>query len=274
MVKTIRDKIAEASSFVETYVKRSPEVGIILGTGLGGLSEKIQIDASIAYRKIPHFPVSTVQSHDGRLVMGRLSGKAIMAMQGRFHLYEGYTAQEVSFPVRMMQSFGIKTLIVSNAAGGINPLFASGDMMLIADHINLTGENPLIGPNVDEWGSRFPDMSQVYDRDLMALAGDAALKTGIPIQKGIYAGLRGPSLETPSEVRFLKIIGADAVGFSTVCEVIAAVHAGMRVLGISIITNINLPDHPVPAFIDEIIAIAQKQAPVLESIVTEVLRAM
>ena len=206
--------------------------------------------------------------------MGSVSGKAVMAMQGRVHLYEGYTAQEVAFPVRMMQSFGIKTVIVSNAAGGINPLFVSGDIMLIADHINLTGENPLMGPNIDAWGPRFPDMSQVYDRDLMALAVDAALKRGIPIRKGIYAGLRGPSLETPSETHFLKIIGADAVGFSTVCEVIAAVHAGMRVLGLSIITNINLPDYPVPASIDKIIAVAQKQSPVLESIVTEVLREM
>jgi purine-nucleoside phosphorylase len=271
-VKTLREKIAEASSFVEAYVKRPPEVGIILGTGLGRLSEKIQIDASIDYSKIPHFPVSTVQSHDGRLLIGRLSGKAVMAMQGRFHLYEGYTAQEVACPVRVMQSFGIKTLIVSNAAGGINPLFMTGDIMLIADHMNLTGDNPLIGPNIDEWGPRFPDMSQVYNRHLMALAVDAALKNGIPIRKGIYVGLRGPSLETPSEARFLKIIGADAVGFSTVCEVIAAVHAGMQVLGMSIITNVNLPDHPIPALIDEIIAVAQKQAPVLESIVTEVLR--
>jgi len=270
-VKTFREKVDEASSFVETYTKRSPEVGIILGTGLGGLSDKIQIDASIDYGKIPHFPVSTVQSHHGRLLTGRLSGKAVMAMQGRCHLYEGYTAQEVSFPVRVMQSFGIKTLIVSNAAGGINPRFVTGDIMLIADHINLTGSNPLIGPNIDEWGPRFPDMSQVYDPHLMARTVDVSLSNGIPVQKGVYAGLRGPSLETPAETRFLKTIGADAVGFSTVTEVIAAVHAGMRVLGISIITNINLPDHPIPALVDEIIAVAQKQAPLLEVIVTEVL---
>lgn len=271
-MKTLREKITEAASFVETYIKRPPDIGIILGTGLGGLSQKIQIDASIDYSKIPHLPVSTVQSHQGRLLIGRLSGKTVMAMQGRFHLYEGYTAQEVSSPVRVMRSLGIKTLIVSNAAGGINPLFATGDIMLIADHINLTGVNPLIGPNIDEWGPRFPDMSQTYDSHLIALAVDVSLKKGIRVRKGVYAGLRGPSLETPAETRFLKSIGADAVGFSTVCEVIAALHAGMRVLGISVITNINLPDQPVPASVDEIIAVAQKQAPVLELIVTEVIR--
>lgn len=271
---TLRKAVAKASSFVETYIKTAPEVGIILGTGLGGLAEKIKIDASIDYGTIPHFPVSTVQSHQGRLLIGKLSGKEVMAMQGRFHLYEGYTAQEVSFPVRVMQSVGIKTLIVSNAAGGINPLFMTGDIMLIADHINLMGANPLIGPNIDEWGLRFPDMSQAYDPHLIKLAVEASLKIGIRVQKGVYVALRGPCLETPAETRFLKRIGADAVGFSTVPEVIAAVHAGMRVVGISIITNINVPAHPIPVSVDEVIAVAQRQAPLLESIVTEVLRNM
>jgi purine-nucleoside phosphorylase len=268
---TLKEKIAEAASFLRPHIKSAPDVGIILGTGLGELSEKMEIEASVDYNEIPHFPVSTVQSHHGRLLSGTLSGKAVVSMQGRFHLYEGYTAHEVSFPVRVMQSLGVQTLIVSNAAGGINPLFVTGDIMLIADHINLTGTNPLIGPNIDEWGPRFPDMSCVYDADLLALAVEASLKNQVRPQKGVYAGLRGPCLETPAETRFLKRIGADAVGLSTVSEVIAAVHGGMRVLGISVITNVNLPDHPVPALIDEVIAAAENKAPVLELIVTDVL---
>jgi purine-nucleoside phosphorylase len=195
-----------------------------------------------------------------------------MAMQGRFHLYEGYSPAEVTFPIRVMQALGVRRLIVTNAAGGLNPAFRPGDMMLITDHINLPGENPLTGPNVDLWGLRFPDMSQAYDRKLIALAEKAAKTAGIPIRKGVYVGLKGPSMETPAETRFLKSAGAEAVGFSTVHEVIAAVHGGMQVLGISIITNVNDPDRPVPAALEDIIAIARRATPSLEKLLEGIMR--
>ena len=195
-----------------------------------------------------------------------------MAMQGRFHLYEGYSPAEVTFPIRVMQALGVRRLIVTNAAGGLNPAFRPGDMMLITDHINLTGENPLTGPNVDLWGPRFPDMSQAYDRKLIALAEKAAQAAGIPIRKGVYVGLKGPSMETPAEIRFLKSAGAEAVGFSTVQEVIAAVHGGMQVLGISIITNVNDPDRPVPAALEDIIAIARRATLSLEKLLEGIMR--
>jgi purine-nucleoside phosphorylase len=198
---------------------------------------------------------------------GQLGGKAVLVMQGRFHYYEGYSMQEVTLPIRVMQQMGVRTLILSNAAGGINPAFDVGDIMVISDHINLTGNNPLIGPNIDEWGPRFPDMSQVYDPDLMVLAEKAALKGGIGVQKGVYVGLPGPSLETAAEIRFLKTIGVDAVGLSTIPEVIAAVHGGMRILGLSVITNMNIPDDFKPALVEDIIAAAERAAPSLQAIV-------
>ena len=194
-----------------------------------------------------------------------------MAMQGRFHLYEGYSPAEVTFPIRVMQALGVRRLIVTNAAGGLNPAFRPGDMMLITDHINLTGENPLTGPNIDQWGLRFPDMSRAYDRKLIAMAEKAAQAAGIPIHKGVYVGLKGPSMETPAETRFLKSAGAEAVGFSTVQEVIAAVHGGMQVLGISIITNVNDPDRPVPAALEDIIAIARRATPFLEKLLVGIM---
>jgi purine-nucleoside phosphorylase len=222
---------------------------------------------SVDYKEIPHFPVSTVPTHQGRLLFGNMAEKAVMAMQGRFHYYEGYSVREITLPVRVMQLLGVKSVILSNAAGGINPLFDTGDIMVITDHINLTGNNPLIGPNVDEWGPRFPDMSQVYDRRLIALAEEAALENNIRVQKGVYAGLPGPSLETGAEIRFLKTIGADAVGLSTIPEVIAAVHGGMAILTFSVITNMNLPDHLKPARVEEIIAVAERTAPRLQAII-------
>ncbi|MBS3758420.1 MAG: purine-nucleoside phosphorylase, partial [Desulfobacterales bacterium] len=222
---------------------------------------------------IPHFPESTVQSHYGRLVAGTLGGQRAIAMQGRFHLYEGYAAATVVFPVRVMQAMGVHTLVLSNASGGINLNFTPGDIMLIQDHINLTGDNPLLGPNIDAWGIRFPDMTAVYDPILIQLSEKIAKSNGIPLQKGVYIGLKGPSLETPSETRFLREIGGDAVGFSTVMEAIAGVHAGMRILGLSTITNINDPDDPVPARVEAIIDVAGQAAPghaqIIESIAHE-----
>ncbi|MGD9372910.1 MAG: purine-nucleoside phosphorylase, partial [Desulfobacterales bacterium] len=219
---------------------------------------------------IPNFPISTVQSHAGKLLVGNMQGCRVMALKGRFHLYEGYTASDVTFPIRVMQKLGIRILILTNAAGGLNPAFKAGDIMIITDHINLTGANPLIGPNEDSWGLRFPDMIQAYDKHLAQMAVTAAGCAGIQVRQGVYAGLKGPSLETPAEVRFLKTIGAEAVGFSTVQEVIAAVHAGMRILGLSTITNINDPDNPLPATVEDIIAVAKNVAPMLEKIIQQV----
>jgi purine-nucleoside phosphorylase len=237
------------------------------------------IETTIKYQAIPHFPISTVQSHIGRMLSGNMNGCPAIAMQGRFHLYEGYHPLEVTFPIRVMQQLGVKILILSNAAGGLNPKFNPGDIMLITDHINLTGTNPLIGPNEDSWGIRFPDMARAYDEKLIAAAERIAKAAGARLQKGIYVGLTGPSLETPiyvgltgpsletpSEVKFLQTIGAEAVGFSTVQEVIAAVHSGMRVLGLSTITNVHNPDDPVEATVEEIIEVAKGATPLLEMI--------
>jgi purine-nucleoside phosphorylase len=204
------------------------------------------------------------------LLIGEIQGCAVMVMQGRFHLYEGYSPLEVTFPIRVMQELGVKILILTNAAGGLNTAFNAGDIMLITDHINLTGSNPLIGPNEDRWGIRFPDMSAAYDKALTSIAANVAQSAGLPIRRGVYVGLKGPSLETPAEIRFLKTIGAEAVGFSTVQEVIAAVHAGMRVLGLSTITNVHDPENPIPATVEDIIEVAKTAAPVLEKIIRKV----
>ncbi len=262
-----KQKTIETAGYLKDRIKKLPEIGILTGTGLGEITESVDISASFAYKNIPHFPISTVESHTGRLLFGSLQNKNIIAMQGRFHLYEGYSPRDVTFPIRVMQELGVKILIISNAAGGLNPEFNAGDIMIITDHINLTGSNPLIGPNEDSWGIRFPDMIQAYNNKLVILAENAGKKTGIKLQKGVYAGLKGPSLETPAEVRFLKTIGAEAVGFSTVQEVIAAIHGGMKVLGLSTITNINDPDTPIPATIEEIIAVAKGAAIRLETII-------
>ncbi len=260
-MESFRDKVLEAADFVRARVSFRPDIGFLAGTGLGGSLQNLEQPVSVDYEEIPNFPVPTVPSHLGRLLFGRMHGKRIMAMQGRFHFYEGYSMKEITLPIRVMQLLGVSTLIVSNASGGINPAFSTGDIMVMTDHINLTGGNPLVGPNVDEWGPRFPDMMQVYDRKLMALAEKAALENHIPFQKGVYAGLAGPSLETMAEIRFLKAIGADAVGLSTIPEVIAAVHGGMAILGLSVITNVHRPDDPRPCRVDEIIATAESAAP-------------
>lgn len=236
----------------------TPKIAFLTGTGLGSCTASMEVAAKFRYSDIPNFPISTVESHQGELLFGRMYNTDIMVMQGRFHLYEGYSPLEVTFPIRVMQQLGIKYLIISNASGGLNLNFSTGDVMVIRDHINLTGHNPLAGSNVDEWGVRFPDMTEVYSKRASDLALHAAQESGIPVQQGVYAGLLGPSLETPAETRFLKLIGADAVGFSTVMEAVAAVHAGMKIVGLATITNINNPDAPEKASIEDIIATAGK----------------
>jgi purine-nucleoside phosphorylase len=249
----------------------SPEVAIILGTGLGALGREIALHTSIDYAEIPGFPLSTVESHSGRLLFGTLGGKRVVAMQGRFHRYEGYSLQEVSFPVRVMHALGAKTLVVSNACGVMNPLWDKGELMLIADHINLLGDNPLVGPNDDTLGPRFPDMSRPYDPALRAIAREVAIEEKIILREGVYAAVTGPNLETRAEYRMLRNAGADVVGMSTVPEVIVAVHAGMRVLGISILTDRCLPDALEPATVEEIIAVASRAEPQLTTLVRGVL---
>jgi len=270
MMKNYKKRAIETAEFLRARIAKPPRIGLMTGTGLGQSAEFLNISAVFDYKDIPHFATSTVESHAGRLLFGHMHGKQIIAMQGRFHLYEGYSEMEVSFPIRVMQELGVKVLILTNAAGGLNPEFTAGDIMIIEDHINLTGSNPLIGSNEDSWGIRFPDMIHAYDKSLSALAGTAGKHAGIPLKKGIYAGLKGPSLETPAEVRFLRTIGADAVGFSTIQEVITAVHAGVKVLGLSTITNVHDPDMPVPATVEQIIAVAGQASPRLEMIIRDV----
>jgi purine-nucleoside phosphorylase len=266
--------IQESVSFIKSKTSLTPDFGIILGTGLGRLVNAINVEAEIPYGQIPHFPVSTVESHAGKLIMGTLSGKRVFAMQGRFHFYEGYSMQQVVFPVRVMKFMGVHTLIVSNAAGGINPLFPPATIMAITDHLNLLGDNPLIGPNDNRIGPRYPDMCEPYSRELLDLTIKIALENKIPLEKGVYAAMSGPSLETRAEYRMLKILGADAIGMSTVPEVIAAVHAGMKVLGLSVITDPCLPDALEPVDIDKIIANANRAEPKLVSLIEKVLKAL
>jgi purine-nucleoside phosphorylase len=265
-MKTMKQRLAETIDFIRNRIKDTPYIGLLTGTGLAESAESMVIETAIRYQDIPHFPISTVQTHIGRMLSGNMNGCPVIAMQGRFHLYEGYRPADVTFPIRVMQQLGVKILILSNAAGGLNPKFNPGDIMLITDHINLTGTNPLIGPNEDSWGPRFPDMTRAYDEALIAAAERIAKTAGAHLQKGIYVGLTGPSLETPSEVKFLQTIGAEAVGFSTVQEVIAAVHSGIRVLGLSTITNVHNPEDPVPATVEEIIEVANRATPLLQTI--------
>ncbi|MDR2727829.1 MAG: purine-nucleoside phosphorylase [Chitinispirillales bacterium] len=270
------EKIQEAKSFIESKVGKEtkPAYGIILGTGLGGLAKSIKAKAVIPYEEIPHFPLSTVEEHAGKLIFGTLAGKEVMAMQGRFHFYEGYSMQQIVFPVRVMKFLGVDTLIVSNACGGINPLFPPGTIMAITDHINLLPGNPLIGPNDPRVGLRFPDMSEPYSNELIELAVKVALDNKIKLEKGVYAAMTGPSLETKAEYRMLKTLGADVIGMSTVPEVIAAVHAGLKVLGFSVITDSCLPDALEPADIKKIIAVADKAEPILVKLIEKVLQAL
>jgi purine-nucleoside phosphorylase len=264
------DRVQAAAEVVRRRSALEPEVGLILGTGLGGLAREIAIEAEVPYAEIPGFPLSTVESHAGRLLLGRLAGRPVVAMQGRFHRYEGYDLQQVTFPVRAMHALGARTLIVSNACGGMNPLWAPGDLVLLSDHINLLGDNPLVGPNDERLGPRFPDMSAPYDPELRTLARAAALELGIPLREGVYAAVPGPNLETRAEYRMLRMAGADVVGMSTVPEVIVANHQGMRTLGISIITDQCLPDALEPADIGRIIETAARAEPQLTRLVTTI----
>lgn len=260
-VESFRAQRAEALNFIQSKTTSKPEYVIILGTGLGRLADQINVETSISYADIPHFPVSTVESHAGRLLFGTLGGKNVVAMQGRFHYYEGYTMQQIVFPLRVLQANGAHTLMVSNACGGMNPNFRRGDIMCITDHINLLGDNPLIGPNDNELGPRFPDMSEPYTRDLVDLAERVALDLGIKMHQGVYVAVTGPNLETRAEYRFLRQIGGDVVGMSTVPEVIAAVHMGMRTLGISVITDECFPDALEPVEMKHILEAADMAEP-------------
>jgi purine-nucleoside phosphorylase len=269
-MENLKEKIGQAKDYILNKADYKPQIGIILGTGLGSLAEGIKVEHKIDYQDIPHFPVSTVESHFGRLLFGKISDKKVLAMQGRFHYYEGYTMQQVTFPLRVMKALGIELLIVSNACGGLNPQYKAGDIMVISDHINLLGSNPLIGPNDESIGPRFPDMYNCYDKELIALAENCALKLGIKLQKGVYVSVTGPNLETAAEYRFLRGTGADVVGMSTVPEVIVARHQGMKVLGFSIVTDMGLPDALKPTNLEEIIATANKAEPNLKKIIVKV----
>jgi purine-nucleoside phosphorylase len=278
----LKGAIKQATEFIRGKTKFVPQIGIILGTGLGTLAEGIKVEAKISYKEIPFFPISTVESHAGWLIFGELfpqsgilgTGKKVIAMQGRFHYYEGYNMKQVTFPVRVMKALGAKVLLVSNACGGLNPLFQAGDIMAITDHINLLGSNPLFGPNDESLGPRFPDMCACYDPELIALAENVALNLGIRLQKGVYVAVAGPNLETAAEYRFLRTIGADVVGMSTVPEVIVARHQDMKVLGFSLVTDMGLPDALKPTNLAEILKTAAKAEPLLKKIMTGVVKEM
>jgi purine-nucleoside phosphorylase len=265
---SLYDRVQAAAEVVRGRTALVPEVGLILGTGLGGLAREIAVEAEVPYGEIPGFPLSTVETHAGKLLLGRLGGRPVVAMQGRFHRYEGYDLQQVTFPVRVMHALGARTLVVSNACGGMNPLWGPGDLVLLSDHINLLGDNPLVGPNDERLGPRFPDMSAPYDPELRALARTVALDLGIVLREGVYVAVPGPNLETRAEYRMLRAVGADVVGMSTVPEVIVAGHQGMRTVGISIITDQCLPDALESADIGRIIATAGRAEPHLTRLVT------
>ena len=267
-----RQRVEEAVAFLRERISEPPEVVVQLGTGLGGLAGAMQAVTSFAYTEIPHFPQSTVQSHDGRLVFGTLAGRRTAILQGRFHCYEGYAAREVALPIRVLALLGARTAIITNASGGLNPSFQPGTIMVLADHINLLPDNPLRGPNVDAWGERFPDLSTPYDPDLRRLALDLAGRHGLPeVCSGTYVCVPGPSLETPAETRYLRLIGADAVGMSSVPEILVALHAGLRVLGLSVVANVNDPDHFQPIRLGEIIAAARRAEPRLQQLLINTL---
>ncbi len=267
----LRQKIQEAIKHIRTKTQENYPIGIILGTGLGALAKEIEIDFSLDYGDIPYFPISTVESHQGRLIFGTLAGKKVVAMQGRFHFYEGYTMQQITFPVRVMKYLGVQKLFISNACGGLNPQYRKGDIMIIDDHINLLGTNPLIGPNDAELGDRFPDMSQPYSKELIELAEDVAMENKIKVHRGVYLALSGPNLETRAEYRMLRILQADVVGMSTVPEVIAAVHQGTEVFGISIITDECFPESLVPVSIEEVVEAANMAEPSMTVILKTVI---
>lgn len=265
------DRIQETTAYIQGQVQHKPTVGIILGSGLGDLSAQIKVDVELPYENIPHFPVSTVQGHAGKLLFGKSGEKDVMMMSGRFHYYEGYTMDAVTFPVRVMKALGVQTLMVSNAAGGMNREFKVGDIMLINDHINLFPEHPLRGPNDDRLGLRFPDMGEPYAKDLLEKAKVIAQNNNINVKEGVYVGLQGPTFETPAEYRWLHIIGGDAVGMSTVPEVIVAIHSGMKVFAASIITDLGGGEQVEKVTLEEVLAAAGKAAPLLAKIITDLI---
>jgi len=269
------EKIKATADYLKGKTGENPTVGIILGSGLGGLVKSIDIKYSFDYKDIPHFPVSTVEGHDGKLIFGILGGKSVVAMQGRFHYYEGYPMQEVTFPVRVLKLLGVKTLLLSNAAGGLNPAFEVGDLMIIRDHINFFPENPLRGKNIDELGTRFPEMSEAYNRKLIARAKKIARQHNIKFQHGVYIGSTGPTLETPAEYNMFRLLGADSTGMSTVPEVIVARHAGMDCFGISVITNLSQPEDPnMPTTHEEVQNVAQVAERNMTLIFTELIKTL
>jgi purine-nucleoside phosphorylase len=270
--RTYQEQVEDCVRYIVPRLNAAPEWGIILGTGQGNWAARLEGGGSLPYRDLPHFPPATSPSHAGRLSWGQMSGQPVILCQGRFHAYEGLSLRQVTFPVRVLAGLGVKTLVLTNAAGGLNPLFQAGDLMLICDHLNLMGENPLVGKNLDAWGPRFPDMSQVYDPRLREVAIKVARRLGLPLRQGVYVAVKGPSLETPAETRFLRRIGADAVGMSTVPEVITAVHAGLRVLGISVVSNVNLPDAMAPIAIEAIIDTVSRAEPHLVELLLGVLQ--
>ncbi len=274
MSKEILNKLNSAREYVKTAIINSPEIGIVLGTGLSGITDMVDEVVKIPYKDIPHFPVSTVDTHTGRFICGNIFSKQVAILEGRVHLYEGYSAQDVCFGVRLLGLLGVKSLIITNAAGALNPLFQEGNIMVISDHINFQGTNPLIGPNIDEFGERFPDMSCVYDRELIQIALSAGLKLGYRLDMGVYVSVLGPSLETPAETRMLRIIGGDAVGMSTVMEVIAARHMGLKVLGLSCLTNKNLPDCMQETTFEYVVNQAKKAGKKLKNLIKEIIRTM
>jgi purine-nucleoside phosphorylase len=264
--------INETLGVIRKYTSENYPIGIILGTGLGGLVKEINVKHQINYEGLPHFPISTVESHHGKLIFGTVNGKNVVAMQGRFHYYEGYTMQQITYPVRVMKFLGVKTLLVSNACGGMNPQYKKGDVMIMVDHINMLGDNPLIGKNEDDLGPRFPDMSEPYNLELIALAENIAFENKIKVQKGVYVAVPGPNLETRAEYRFLRATGADVVGMSTIPENIVANHMGMKVLGISIVTDECFPDSLKPVNVEEIIATAMQAEPKMTLIMKELIK--
>ncbi len=263
------DKIQATASFISAQIKTKPVVGIILGSGLGGLIDMIDKETEIDYPAIPNFPTSTVKGHSGKLVFGKIGNCPVMLMAGRFHYYEGYNMEEVTFPVRVMKALGVETLILSNASGGTNPGFAIGDLMILKDHVNLMPEHPLRGPNDERLGTRFPDMSNAYDSDLIDMVKEIAAENNITVRTGVYIGLQGPTFETPAEYRWLHTIGGDAVGMSTVPETIVARHAGMKVFALSVITDIGISDEPIKITHEEVLEAANAAAPKMATIVAE-----
>ena len=266
-------QIQEAAAYIKGRTDFQPEIGLILGTGLGELGHRIDAACVLPYEDVPHFMESTAESHEGQLVLGTLGGRRVMAMQGRIHFYEGYTMRQVALPVRVMKALGCRALLMSNAVGGMNPQLAPGDITVITDHVNLMGDNPLIGDNDERLGPRFPDMSQPYDRRFIATLEQVALGAGLPLKRAVYVAVAGPNLETAAEYRFLRAIGADTVGMSSVPECLAAVHGGMRVLGLSVVTDSCFPDALKPADVSEIIRVANEAQPRLEKLVTGFLAA-